>query len=134
MRFLLNNSTGRLRAVVLLFLFALFAGSLCALPQDIAGGANALLGQDIIGGAAVVFKRPQQARDVVGGAAALIARHRAPRRLTEIARNRPVTPAEPVTPVISNDEKAEMLITEGNAFYDARQYEKAIEAYKDALT
>src|SRR5881396_2232333 len=80
---------------------AMLSQALFGLPQDIAGGAAALIGQDIIGGASIIFKRPPRVRDLVGGAAALIVRHRPPRRVSppiEIARNRPAASPQPGVP------------------------------------
>ena len=107
-------------------LAALVCQSLFGLPQDIAGGAAALIGQDIIGGASVIFKRPPRVRDLAGGAAALIAKQRPPRRVTsptEIARNRPTASPQPgvpqpeATPEISTQAKVEALNDQGNERY-----------------
>src|SRR5512132_3119102 len=94
----------------------LMSQTLFGWPQDIAGGASALVGQDIIGGASVVFKRPPRVRDLAGGAAALLVRHRPPRRTspTTIARNRPspqpgVPQPEPTPAEVSTQEKLDDL-------------------------
>src|SRR6185436_2209128 len=116
---------------------------LLGLPQDIAGGASALIGQDIIGGASVVFKRPPRERDLAGGAAALIAKHRPPRRPsvpTEIARIRPSSSPQPGVPQpeatpaeVSTQAKVEALNDQGNTSYDAGDYAKALDSYNEAL-
>src|SRR5881227_1717622 len=92
------QKTNRIASALLV---VLISQSLFGWPQDIAGGASALIGQDIIGGASVVFKRPPRERDLAGGAAALIARHRPPRRPsppTEIARIRTSASPQPGVP------------------------------------
>src|SRR5262245_32370905 len=131
-----GSNKGRIttRRIALGLLAILTSQTLFAWPQDIAGGAAALIGQDIIGGATVSFKRPPRVRDLAGGAAALIAKHRAVR--TEIARNRPrpgvpqpeATPAE-----ISAQARIDALNEEGNKAYDAGDYAKALASYNQAL-
>src|SRR6185436_11722051 len=116
---------------------------LLGLPQDIAGGAAALLGQDIIGGASIIFKRPPRVRDLAGGAAALVAKHRPPRRPsipTEIARIRPTASPEPGVPQpaptpaeIAAQAQVEALNEQGNTAYDSGDYNKALDAYTQAL-
>ena len=114
-------------------------------PQDIAGGASALLGQDIIGGANIAFKRPPRVRDIAGGASALLAKRRVARKPpepTEVSRNQPPRPPQPgTTPTPeptpkepTNEEKAETYNDQGNTLYDTGQYAKAVEAYKQALS
>jgi len=141
----LKKRTNSLGGLALWLALAALGNSLFGWPQDIAGGASSLVGQDIIGGASVVFRRPPRVRDLAGGASSLIVKHRVARKPpgpTEIARNRPPrpprqtgapepenTPKEP-----SNDEKSETANNEGNAFYDAGQYARAVEAYRKALS
>src|SRR4051812_14739005 len=122
---------------------ALLSQTLFGVPQDIAGGAAALIGQDIIGGASIIFKRPPRVRDLAGGAAALIAKHRPPHRPsvpTEIARVRPAVSPQPGVPQpeatpaeISSQAKVEALNDQGNTSYDAGDYAKALDAYTEAL-
>src|SRR6185295_2195159 len=122
---------------------AMFSQSLLGVPQDIAGGAAALIGQDIIGGASIIFKRPPRVRDLAGGAAALIAKHRPPRRPslpTEIARVRPTVSPQPGVPQpeatpaeMSTQAKVEALNDQGNTSYDAGDYAKALGSYTEAL-
>jgi len=91
----------KINRLATVLIVAIFSHALFGLPQDIAGGAAALIGQDIIGGASIIFKRPPRVRDLVGGAAALIVRHRPPRRVSppiEIARNRPAASPQPGAP------------------------------------
>jgi tetratricopeptide (TPR) repeat protein len=138
-----NKITVRRIAIGLLAI--LTSQSLFAWPQDIAGGAGALVGQDIIGGASVTFKRPPRVRDLAGGAAALIVKHRPPRRPTptvEIARNRPPVTApspgqvpqpEPTPAEISTEAKVDSFNDEGNKAYDAGDYAKALTSYNQAL-
>ena len=127
----------------MVLIVAIFSHALFGLPQDIAGGAAALIGQDIIGGASIIFKRPPRVRDLVGGAAALIVRHRPPRRVSppiEIARNRPAASPQPGVPQpeptpaeISTQAKVEALNDQGNALYDSGDYAKALDTYTQAL-
>src|SRR5438552_18870998 len=82
-------------AFVLLLVLALTCATLFGWPQDIAGGASALLGQDIIGGANIAFKRPPRVRDIAGGARALLAQRRVARQPphpTEGSRKRAARP------------------------------------------
>jgi len=130
-----KRSKTNLNRLAIALLAALLSQSLFGWPQDIAGGAGALVGQDIIGGAAVVFKRPPRVRDLAGGAAAMIVKHRPahrPATPTEIARNRPPTPVtpprqgvpqpqpqpEPTPAEISTQAKLDELNDKGNALYD----------------
>ena len=114
-------------------------GSFALPPQDIASGASAFQGQDIMGGAAVIFKRPQRLRDLVGGAGMAIVKKSKPVRHTEttdIARNnangrRPPRERPPAT--LSDADKAEAFKNQGNTYYGLGQYEKAVEAYQNAL-
>src|SRR5207245_8953204 len=115
--------------LVLFLLLALTGATLFGLPQDIAGGASALLGQDIIGGANVAFKRPPRVRDIAGGASTLLAKRRVARKPpepTEVSRNQPPRPPQPgTTPTPeptpkepTNEEKAETYNDQGNTLYD----------------
>jgi len=132
-----------LRRTATLWLVAIISQSLLGLPQDIAGGAAALMGQDIIGGASIIFKRPPRVRDLAGGAAALVAKHRPPRRPsipTEIARIRPTASPQPGVPQpeatpaeVSTQAKVEALNDQGNAAYDSGDYNKALASYTEAL-
>src|ERR1043166_8923728 len=70
-------------ALAIVLMLALMCATLFGLPQDIAGGASALLGQDIIGGASVAFKRPPRVRDIAGGASTLLAKRRVARKPPE---------------------------------------------------
>src|SRR2546428_10258990 len=87
-------------AFLLFLLLALMCATLFGWPQDIAGGASALLGQDIIGGANVAFKRPPRVRDIAGGASTLLAKRRAGLKTpqpTQNSRNKPPRPPQPGT-------------------------------------
>src|SRR5258708_25239513 len=68
----LHKRTNNFGKLGLFLTLALLSQSLFGWPQDIAGGASALVGQDIMGGASVAFKRPPRVRDPPCGATPLI--------------------------------------------------------------
>src|SRR6266576_2243297 len=128
--------------VAVLALSLIERGPMALAFQDIA--SNAFQGQDIMGGAAVIFKRPQRLRDLVGGASLAVVKKSKPRHVepAEIATNnsnsrkppRERPPGtEPTVKPLSDADKAEAFKNQGNTYYGLGQYDKAVDAYHNAL-
>ncbi len=120
-----------------------FSRTIPLLPQDFAS-VSGFQGQDIMGGAAIIFKRPKRLNDLAGAAAMMVVK-RQPRssgRPVEIARNTSpdnrkagVRPGETevASSATSDNDKAEAIKIQANAYYDQGQFALAVEAYKKAL-
>src|ERR1051325_10994060 len=117
---------------------------------DLRGGVTAFMAQDIVGGAAIVFKRGARIRDLTGGAAktAMKTTRTLARRLnvsvnvqvasdrgrgTRSARDNATVAVSTSHTAIAEAVEALIYNNLGAAYFNAGQFNEAIEAFKHAV-